>query len=164
VAARVQLAGLSTVATVLGKVASVHRADRQHRVEIVPESESIPAIAVLSAAARGEPVRFVQRAPRYLVKLPVVVPWAGAQVFTNTVCISPGGCAVQWNGPTLRVGQPIQLRVGAGSRASGARGIVCWSDGVGGSTRAGVRFLPGSAGSDWRLLLEEAARTGAPQS
>jgi len=164
VAARVQLAGLTAVATVLGKVVSVHRTDAGHRLEMVPEAESLPAIAMLSAAARGEPLRFVPRPTRYLVKLPVVVPWGGAQVFTNTFCISPGGCAVRWNGPTLRVGQPIQLRVGAGSRSSGVRGIVCWSDGSGSSQRAGVRFLQNGSSNDWRLLIDDAVRTGAPQA
>jgi len=162
VAARVQLAGLSAVATVLGKVVSVHRADRDHRVELAPEQESLAAIAMLSAAARGEPLRFVPRPTRYLVKLPVVVPWGGAQVFTNTFCISPGGCAVRWNGPSLRVGQPIQLRVGAGSRSSGVRGVVCWSEGSGSSQRAGVRFLANGTGNDWRLVIDDAVRAGAP--
>lgn len=164
-AVRVQLAGSPVAATLVGTVLGIHRTDGHPLVELHPDADSLPAIRMLVAAARGQEPRFLQRPIRYLVRMPVVVEWNGAGVYANTTTISEKGCAVRWAGTRPTVGQSVRLRVGSGTRAADIPGVVCWSsDGAGGSL-AGVRFAErGGPNAVWAGVLAEALRSGAPQA
>jgi hypothetical protein len=160
VAARVQIAGQPACATLFGKAVSVQRLEQHFRVEMALETESLRGLRLLNAAARGEPIRFLERSLRYIVKLPVIVPWRGGQVYTTTVSISEGGCALRWSGALPSTGERLTLRVGAGSRSLDYRGVVCWADGS--LSTAGVRVFTGGLLRDaWKNLLADAARSGA---
>jgi len=165
VAVRVQLADPSPVsATLLGTVASLHRHDGHHHVDVVPDAESLNAIGMLCAAARGEPVRFLERHLRYLVKLPVMVSCDGAETYATTVSLSQGGCALRWAGALPRIGTTMRLRMGAGPGAAELRGVVCWRSSGGSSPIAGVRFVVSGVPLAVRNLLAEAERAGAPKA
>ena len=120
------------------------------------------AIRMLNAAARGEPIRFLERAPRYLVKLPVFVEWQGERLVTTTISISEDGCSLRWSGRAPTTGQRLNLRIGSGSLAHDIRGVVCWTEGRGGGGKVGLRiFALNGARQAWRNILGEAVRTGA---
>lgn len=160
VALRVKFRDQFTGATVMGTAVSVEHQVKACRIEMAPDAEGMKAIQLLCAAARGEPVRFVLREPRYVVKLPVFVQWNGERMLTNIVSLSANGCALRWSGRPPTVGQRLQLRVGSGSQAYEVRGVVSWSDSDGG--KLGLRiFAANGARQAWDCLLEEAARAGA---
>jgi hypothetical protein len=162
VAVRVQLAGKAAAATVVGAAVGVEHRARDVLVELAPDDASLRAVHLLCAAARGEPLRFLDRPLRYLVKLPVVVFWSGGRLPTSTLSISEGGCALRWPGRLPTAGQELNLSLGVGARAYGLRGVVCWTAASAGSSRAGLRLLPLQRGRDvWRGLLADAERSGA---
>jgi len=164
VAARIQLRPSAVAATVLGTVVSAHRHEGHHRIEIATGAESDAALKVLDAAARGDTVVFQPRRPRFLVKLPAVVATEGQnRLFTTTVSVSEGGCALRWSGEAPRVGTPLALQLGVGTQAIDLRGVVCWRKAAGPGTQAGVRFLDGKA-AQLRHLLADAKRAGAPET
>jgi hypothetical protein len=165
VAVRIQLSGHSVSATVLGTVVSVQRHESDRRVELAPDPESLGAVRLLVAAARGEPVRFLQRTPRYLVTLPAVVSCDGLDLYMTASCISAGGCALRWSGPDPIVGRVLGLRLGAGSRTADLQGVVRWRTRFTSSWTVGVRFVDGSrARGHWEGFLTEAAKSGAPRA
>lgn len=164
-AVRVQLAGRTVAATVVGTVVGIHRTEGHPLVELHPDADSLPAVRMLVAAARGQEVRFLQRPIRYLVKMPVVVEWNGSGVYANTTTISEKGCAVRWAGTRPTVGQSVRLRVGNGARAVDIPGVICWASAGTGSSLAGVRFAErGTPSPVWASVLAEALRSGAPQA
>src|SRR5512137_1457768 len=70
VAVRVGLYGQPIRATVFGKVAMVRRMGRPSippGIELYLDRASLPAARFLAMVARGEPVQFRERAPRYAV-------------------------------------------------------------------------------------------------
>ena len=85
VAVRIRLVGQTAGATVVGTVVSVHRHAATFRVELAPDVASAGAVRLLAATARGEVERFPARAPRYLVKVPVVVSWQGPALYMTMV-------------------------------------------------------------------------------
>lgn len=160
VAIRVQLAKPSVRATVVGTVVSFHRQDAQHRIELAVEAESLDAARMLLAAAKGEPVSYRERAPRYMAKLPVLTARGGASFYVTTLSISSSGCSLRWPGPLPTVGEAVNLRF-AGSRPIDMRGVVRWRKPAG--STVGLRFVDGLAGAEaWKLLLEDVKRSGAP--
>jgi PilZ domain len=159
VAVRVQLEGRSAGATVRGTAVSIHRYGSLFRLELAPDLDSLGAVRLLVAAAKGELVEFPARPPRFLARLPVRVRANGAELLMTTSCISEGGCALRWSGPPPRVGDSLRLRIGAGSRAAEVEGVVAWRNSASG---AGIRFVtPGNA---WRALFAEAQHSGAPRA
>jgi len=160
VAVRVRLSGQQSGATVIGTVTSVHRQAGTFRLELATDATSLGAVRMLAATARGEIHRFPQRAPRYLVKVPIVVSWNGHELCMTMVSISQGGCGLRWSGPLPEVGQALRLRLAIGYRSAGIDGVLCWKAGAAGSSNAGVRLI-GTGGADWARAVAEAARTGA---
>lgn len=160
VALRIQLASPSVRATVVGMVVSSHREDQHHRIEFVPEAESLDAVRMLLAAAKGEPVTFRERPPRYLAKLPVLTSRGGASLYVTTLSVSSSGCSLRWSGSLPTVGEAVNLRF-RGTRAVDMRGVVCWRKPA--SSTVGLRFVerPG-AEEAWQALLGEVKKTGAP--
>lgn len=163
-AIRVRLDHAPVAVTVVGTAASVNRDGDGYRIELAPDADSAPRIRALTAAAQGAPTRFLERAVRYLVKMPVMVGWRGAQVCASTLSVSSGGCAIRWTGPLPGVGEPLQLRFGAGARAAGLRGLVCWRDASAAASTAGIRFLLGGTPVELSALLAEMELSGAPRA
>ncbi|HTN50835.1 MAG TPA: PilZ domain-containing protein [Anaeromyxobacter sp.] len=166
VAVRVGIYGQTIRATLFGKVGLVRRVGRPALppgVELVLDRASLPAAGFLATAARGEPVSFRERAPRYAGERRVSVQHAGATFETETLNLSEGGCAIRWPGQLPLVGDVVSLRLGTGLFAPVARAIVCWNQPGGGAERSvGLRLVAeGRAGRAWRALVAEVARSGA---
>jgi hypothetical protein len=169
VAVRIGIYGKAIRATVHGKVALVRRMGRPSLppgIELAVDKASLPAARFLAMAARGEPVTFRERAPRFAVSLPVPVTSNGAQVPASTINVSDGGCSVQWQGPAPQVGDVVSIRLAKGLLPAVARAVVCWSQAEGEQSRSvGLRIISeGRAGRAWRALVAEAAKAGAVAS
>jgi len=163
VAARIRLRESQVTATVLGTVVSAHRHEGIHRVEVATSQESEAALRMLDAGARGERAAFPPRRARYLIKVPAVVADGQTEVYTTTVSVSEGGCALRWSGGGPPVGTPVRLHLGLGTHAIDVRGVVCWRKAEGPGPQAGVRFAEGK-GAALRHLLAEARQAGAPEA
>jgi PilZ domain len=159
VALRVLLAEPLVGATVTGSVLDVTREEALHRIEIEPDRQSLRAVGLLTAAARGEPVNFRERPLRLMTRLPVVVACNGVVSYMTATSISEGGCALRWSGAFPPVGQQLELRFGMGGAPARLRGAVRWirSD----PPAVGVSFRS-KGGAAWASLLAEAVKAGAP--
>jgi hypothetical protein len=167
VAVRVGIFGKTIRATLLGSVALVRRVGRPSLppgVELTLDKASLAAASFLAAAARGEKVSFRERAPRYLVALPLRVFRDGQEMATRSVNVSEGGCAVAWSGRLPMVGEVLDLKVGTGVLTPRVRAVVCWNAlGGEGERAAGLRVVATGRGARaWKRLAADAARSGAP--
>ena len=162
-AARLTLLGAGVAATITGRVVSASRNGSGHRVEFAPDETRVAAVERLAAVARGAPVRYQPRAPRFLATMPVVVYGSAGPTFMNTFSVSENGLGVSWSGPVPVpvVGAPIDVRIGAGAKAAAFRSVVCWTAQVGRSASVGVRFVAGTKAA-WSLMLGDVKRSGAP--
>lgn len=166
VAVRVGIYGQAIRATLFGKVALVRRVGRPALppgVELSLDKASLPAAGFLAAAARGEPVSFRERSPRYAVERRLPVVHGKDQLETTTLNVSEGGCALRWSGPLPLVGDLVTFRMTDGLFAPTARGVVCWNQPGGAVERSvGLRVIgEGRAGKAWRALVVEAIKGGA---
>jgi hypothetical protein len=168
VAARVGILGQGIRATVFGAVALVRRFGRPSLptgVELVLDAMSLPAARFLALAARGEPIEFRERAPRYVVTRPLRVRRdRGEEQPATTLNVSQGGCALAWAGPFPDVGEVLAVKLGDGLLAPTARAVVCWTaPGPPQQRSVGLRLVgEGRAARAWRAMAEEAARSEAP--
>lgn len=166
VAVRIGIYGHSIRATLYGKVSLVRRVGRPALppgVELSLDRASVPAAGFLAMAARGEPVTFRERSPRFAARRDVSVEHAGGTFQTSTVNVSDGGCAVSWPGQLPLVGDVVAIRFATGLFAPVARAVVCWNQPGGAVERsAGLRVVAeGRAARAWRALVAEVARAGA---
>lgn len=166
VAVRVGIYGQTIRATLFGKISLVRRMGRPTLppgAEVHLDRHSIAAAGFLAMAARGEPVTFKERLPRFAHQQKLAVHLGGAAVEAVTLNVSEGGCAVRWPGQLPLVGDVVSIRLGEGFFAPSARAIVCWNQPGGPAERSvGLRFLPGGRGSRaWRALVAKVARSGA---
>lgn len=165
VAVRIGIFGQTIRATLFGKVSVVRRVGRPSLppgVELALDKMSVPAAHFLAMAARGEPVTFRERAPRYAAQrvLALVRP-GGAAVSATTINVSDGGFSVAWPGELPQVGDVMGLRLGSGLFGAVARAVVCWTaDGKPPSAGFGV-LSDGRARRAWRKVVAEVAGTGA---
>ncbi|HYG66257.1 MAG TPA: PilZ domain-containing protein, partial [Anaeromyxobacteraceae bacterium] len=125
---------------------------------------SLPAAHFLAMAARGEPVAFRDRAPRFAAERRLVLVHHATSVDARTLNVSEGGTAVRWTGPLPAVGDLVSIRLGEGlffPRV--ARAVVCWTQPGGSVDRSvGLRVIPeGRAARAWRGFVAEIARSGA---
>lgn len=159
VALQVELAGHAARATVFGTASKVRPSPEGAHLEIATAPESLSAVGLLSAAARGQPVPFRERAPRWRASLPAIVDGA---VFMVATSVSETGCALRWSGTPPREGQAVRLRLGAGPSAVDLLGVVRWVRTSGQGTSAGLRLsAPGGQGRAWQALVGQVARSGA---
>jgi Tfp pilus assembly protein PilZ len=167
VAVRVGLYGQPIRATVFGKVAMVRRMGRPSLppgIELYLDRASVPAARFLAMVARGEPVPFRERAPRFAVERQFLVESRDVLMDIHTLTVSEGGCALHWPAGDLpQPGDVLSIRLGAGIFAPTARGVVCWNALGGPVERAvGVRIVPEGRGARaWKALVADAARSGA---
>jgi Tfp pilus assembly protein PilZ len=166
VAVRVGIYGQAIRATLFGKISLVRRVGRPALppgVELHLDRQSVPAAGFLAMAARGEPVSFRERAPRFVHERRLAIEHAGVLVEAVTVNVSEGGCAVRWPGQLPLVGDVVSIRLGDGVFAPSARGVVCWNQpGAPVERGMGLRVVPeGRGGRAWRTLVEKVERSGA---
>jgi Tfp pilus assembly protein PilZ len=129
VAVRVGIYGQSIRATLFGKVSLVRRMGRPTLppgVEVHLDKQSLAAAGFLAVAARGEPVTFKERAPRFAHEQALSVEHGGKAVAAVTINVSEGGCAVRWPGQLPLVGDVVAIRVGGGHISPTAPGRVWW--------------------------------------
>ncbi len=165
VAVRIGIFGQTIRATLFGKVSVVRRVGRPSLppgVELALDKMSVPAAHFLAMAARGEPVTFRERAPRYAAERPLTLVRSGGAVVTaTTINVSDGGFSVTWPGDLPQVGDVMSLRLGGGLFGAVARAVVCWtSDGSPASAGFGV-VSQGRAGRAWKKVVAEVAGTAA---
>jgi hypothetical protein len=164
---RVGIVGRTIRATLFGKVALVRRVGRPALppgVELRLDKGSIPAAAFLAMSARGEPVSFKDRVPRYAAERPLKFEHRQAAYDVITLNVSEGGCAVRWANQLPAGGEMVSIRIGSGFLAPTARAVVCWTQpGAGGVERSiGIRLIiEGRAARLWRAFVEDIARSGA---
>lgn len=161
VVSRITLVGLGVAGTVTGRALSSSRSGDVHRVELAPDDTRRAALLKLLAIARGEPVDYRNREPRFLASLPAVVQGPGGDSYRTTFSVSAKGCGLAWSGPVPAVGEPLHVRLGAGSRAATFRGVVCWTGLAGRLPTVGVRFEEGPRGV-WASMLQDVEGSGAP--
>lgn len=163
VAARIRLGGRRQSATVQGSVVSIGHGRVLHRVEVAPDLESLRAVQLLLAAARGESIPYFARAPRYLVHRPVVVTGPDWQLLMTTRSISELGCSLDWSGPTPEIGEALTVKLGASWRDAEVAGVVRWASPAARAAAAGLSVLLGPAARfAWAAILLEAVQSGAP--
>ncbi len=166
VAVRVGIYGQAIRATLFGKVALVRRVGRPALppgVELHLDKISLAAAGFLAMAARGEPVTFKERQPRWSHERPLAISHAGVSHTATTLNLSEGGCSVRWTGQLPLVGDVVKIRLGDGLFAATAEAIVCWNQPGGSADRAvGLRIVSsGRGGRAWRSLVEKVAKSGA---
>jgi hypothetical protein len=164
-AVRVGIFGQAIRATIFGKVSAVRKVGRPALppgVELQLDPASVPAVGFLAMAARGEPVTFRERSPRFNVERGLTAVHARQAVQVVTINVSEGGCALRWTGALPLVGDVVQLELGSGLFSPSARAVVCWSLSAEGEQSLGLRVIAeGRAGKAWRALVAEIARAGA---
>jgi len=161
VVSRITIVGPGVVGTITGRVMSSSGSGDVHRVEVAPDETRRLALQKLLAIARGEPVDYRDREPRFLASLPAVVQGPGGSSYRTTVSVSAKGCGLAWSGPVPAVGEPLHVRLGAGIRAATFRSVVCWTAQTGRLAEVGVRFLEGPR-SVWASMLTDLEGSGAP--
>jgi hypothetical protein len=162
VAARVSVVGAGAGATITGRVVSASRSGAQHTFELAPDEARMRAVERLRAVARGEAsAEYETRAPRFLATVPAVVHAPDGPRYMATFSVSEKGCGLSWSGPVPEIGVPMEVRLGAGTRAASLRSVVCWTSQSGRAATVGLRFLAGNL-STWALMLADVKRSGAP--
>jgi hypothetical protein len=166
VAVRVGILGHAIRATLSGRVALVRRMGRPSLppgIDLQLERNSLAAAYFLAAAARGVPVPFQERAPRWVHERPLVMERGGARVEVATLNVSEGGCAVRWPGQLPLVGDTLAIRLKEGLFPHVLRAVVCWN--LPGSDRdrsVGLKVLAEGRGArTWLKLVEAVSRNGA---
>jgi hypothetical protein len=166
VAARIGVLGQTIRATVFGRIAGVRRVGRPTLppgIDLRLDPGSIPAAGFLAMAARGEPVNFKERAPRFLAERVIHLVQGPRLLPVTTTNVGDGGCSIRWSGALPPVGEVMLVRLGAGFFAPRAEAVVCWSLEPAEAERSiGVRLLAaGRASRHWRSLVADVARSGA---
>lgn len=162
---RITIRGTGIGATVTGPVVAARRIGGSALVPGVflgLEGRAASAADYLERVARGQPVSFHERDPRYAVAWRLALSSERGRFWATTVNVSGEGCLVTWPGPALSVGEAIGVRIKA-LFAPTLRAAVCWSDGADAMARtAGLRLtVLGRAGRKWRSAVEKAADDGA---
>jgi hypothetical protein len=166
VAVRVGIYGQTIRATLFGRISLVRRIGRPTLppgVEVHLDKESLPAAGFLAMAARGEPVTFKERQPRFAHEQKLAIEHAGKKVDSVTLNVSEGGCAVRWEGPLPLVGDVVSIRLGNGFFPATAEAVVCWNQPGGSAERSvGLRLASSGRGARaWRAVVAKVAASGA---
>ncbi len=169
VAVRVGLYGHAIRATLFGKVALVRRVGRPALppgIDLQLEKNSLAAAGFLAAAARGEPVTFKERAPRYAAGRALIVARNGVAREVVTVNVAEGGAAVRWSGPLPLVGDELVVKLKDGFFGPSVEAIVCWNQpGPDGDRMVGLKVhAAGRAARAWLKLVSAAAQGGGRAS
>jgi len=165
VAARITIRGTGIAATVTGPVVAARRIGGPGvtpGVFLGISARALGAVHYLERVARGIPVDFNERDPRYAVHWRVALRTGNGGLEGTTLNVSEHGCLVAWPGPPLEPGETVLLRprtlFGPTLQAD-----VCWAAGRDGAQRtAGLRFTAdGLPARRWRSAVQRAVRRGA---
>lgn len=167
-AVRITVRGTGIAATVTGTVSAVRRsgsAALAPGVFLSLDGGGAAAATFLARVARGLPVEFNDREPRYAFESRLTIGRrAGGRFESTTVNVSDSGCCVRWSGPPPEVEETLWIRSGPAVLGSTLDATVRWVGGPGVlAGAAGLRLrLAGRSWRTWRALVEAAARSGAP--
>jgi hypothetical protein len=166
VAVRVGIYGQTIRATLFGRISLVRRMGRPTLppgVELQLDKQSLAAAGFLAMAARGEPVSFKERQPRFAHEQKLAVQHGAGVVEVVTLNVSEGGCAVRWPGQLPLVGDVVSVRLTNGFFPANAQAVVCWNQpGGSGERSVGLRLVArGRPARVWRSLVAKVVRSGA---
>ena len=169
VAASVGLLGQAIRATVYGSIALVRRVGRPSLppgVELRLDGRSLPAAHFLALAARGEPISWREREPRWLVDREVrALPEGGTERPVKLVNVSTSGGAVTWNASLPPVGKVVTFRLADGFLAPSVRAVVCWTSPLTSIHRdVGLRLAAEGRGARAWAAMADAARKGGARA
>lgn len=168
VAVRIGVARHPLRTTIFGRITAVRRLGRPTLppgIEMAVDLGSLPAVRLLTLAARGESVSFRERAPRFLHARAIALRRGRDEQPSVTHDVSEGGCGCTWTGPLPAIGEVVEVRVGEGLFASTLRSVVCWTSpgAPAGAPALGLRILGhGRAARGWRSVVSEASRSRSP--
>ena len=167
VVVRIGIYGQTVRATVFGKIAMVRRIGRPSLppgVEVYLDRASVPAARYLAMVARGEPVTFQERAPRYALERRGPGDAPRSRRSRPAPSRVGGGLLHRLAGREPQTpGEALVLRLGKGFLAPSAEAVVCWnSNGAPGEDHRRADRLRG-AGRDGpgRALVADASRQSA---
>lgn len=161
---RIAIRGTGISATITGSVVAARRVGGpgvMPGIFLALSERGLAAAVYLERVARGLPVEWNERDPRFVVTWRVRLRGPAGGFRATTVDVSEQGCAVVWDGPAPRVGEEVAIRPSLLAPAVPAR--VCWArprDGYG--QVAGLRIeAEGWPGRRWRGAVRRAAARGA---
>jgi hypothetical protein len=165
-AVRIGIHGTGIASTVMGKIVAVRRVGSRTLpvgIALALDAHGASAARYLAQVARGRPVEFNEREPRYAFERSITIAPERAEPFdSTTVNVSDSGCCVRWPGRVPAVGEMLRIRPGA-FLATFAGATVCWAGTSGPlGEAAGLRVHPvGRAARSWHAIVDHAARSGA---
>ncbi|HVO18178.1 MAG TPA: pilus assembly protein PilZ [Anaeromyxobacter sp.] len=168
IAVRITIQGTGIGATVVGPVIAVRHVAG---LALPPggylalPGRAAGAATYLARVARGMPVDFNERDPRFAVAWGVTLAGTLAgergQLAALTENVSSEGCALTWRGTPVEAGSRVTLRRRR-VLAPALSARVCWSAVEGGIASAGLHLEAGGhAASTWRAALAREVRLGA---
>jgi hypothetical protein len=165
VAWRITIRGTGIGATVTGSVVAARRRGGPGAppgLFLGLSGRGFTAAAYLERVARGQPVDFNERDPRYTVRWPVRLRGPHGAFQATTLDVSESGCAVVWPGPAPAVGEPVSLRRPT-LFAPAVRASVRWARPLDGHHQvAGLQLLAeGWTSRRWRAAVKREAWRGA---
>jgi len=164
-AVRISIRGTGIAATVDGPVVGARRIGSSALVPgvfLALAGRGASAASYLERVARGQPVDFNERDPRYSVSWRVGLRHGKWRLQARTLNVSHEGCSVTWPGPPPTVGDPIHIWIRALLGPTLAA-EVCWAGTAPGGGTAGLRLkILGRSGRKWRSAVDRAAEAGAP--
>jgi hypothetical protein len=163
-AIRVTIQGTGIGATVVGPVIAVRHASRAGLPPggyLALPGRAAGAATYLAKVARGMPVDFNERDPRFAVAWGVTLAGQPGPLAAFTQNVSAEGCALAWRGTPVEAGSRVTLRRHR-LLAPPLSARVCWSAIEGGIATAGLHLEDAGRGArDWRAALAREVRQGA---
>lgn len=158
---RISAVGLGVGATITGRAVGGPRAAGSALVEVAPDDARVQAMEWLVAVASGTPVPHQPRAPRLIASVPAVVQAAEGPRYMSTFTVSASGCGLTWSGSIPGVGDPLEVRFGAGREVASFCAEVCWTKPSGRPPTVGLQFAAGDKDL-WIRMLANLKAAGAP--
>lgn len=167
-AVRITIRGTGIGATVSGPIVATRRVGTPALplgVFLGLDARGCAAARYLERVARGLPVDFNERDPRYAAAWRIWLRGEKVSAWATTSDVSQGGCSVQVLGARLSAGDSIEVRRPSflGLLGPALPATICWaSDDGWPTTRAGLSLGGlGRAARTWQTAVEQAARAGA---
>jgi len=164
VALRIAIRGTGIGATVSGPVIAVRRAQGASLTKgayLLLRGRAAGAGRYLERVARGLPVDFNERDPRFAVSWNVTLAGEWGKYPATTENVSAEGCSLHWQGPAVEVGCKVLVRR-PGLLAPRLPARVRWSAIAGGVSSAGLQLEPAGRGVQrWRSALYREVKRGA---
>jgi len=161
---RIAIRGTGIGATVSGPVVAVRRAEGASLTAggyLALRGRAAGAGRYLERVARGLPVDFNERDPRFAISWNVTLAGEWGRYLATTENVSSEGCSLSWRGPAVEVGRRVLVkRPGLFAPRLPAR--VCWAAVAGGVASAGLQLSPAARGVErWRSALHREVKRGA---